>query len=258
MGVLRSIEHRIESVVEGLFGRAFRAHVQPVEIARKLAKEMDDHRTVSLSRIYVPNEYVVYLAPDDRRQFAEYEANLVAELGDYLAEHARREGYSLLSGPRVTMAEDADLSVGEFGIATRIVQPPSAQPAPQADGAAAAPSAAPEPVSVPAPEPSEPTRVYAPPATPVAPVVVHPAGRFTLNAPVVVVGRADECDLVLADPNVSRRHAELSRDGDVWVLSDLGSTNGVEVNGVRVRRARLTNGDRIVMGKTELRFELPG
>ena len=85
MSVLRTIEHRIESLVEGVFGRAFRSHVQPVELARKLAKEMDEHKTVSISRVYVPNEYVLYLAPNDRKQFATYEASLLTELADYLS-----------------------------------------------------------------------------------------------------------------------------------------------------------------------------
>ena len=122
--MLRGIEHRIESLFEGIFGRAFRSHVQPVEIARKLVKEMDDHRSVSISRIYVPNEYALYLAPRDREQFRGYEASLLVELADYLAEHARREGYTLLSPPRVLLEEDEDLAVGEFGIATRLVQAP--------------------------------------------------------------------------------------------------------------------------------------
>src|SRR5918996_4408392 len=108
---LRGIEHRIESVVEGLFGRAFRSHVQPVELARKLAKEMDDHKSVSVSRVYVPNEYVLYLSPSDREQYTAYEDSLLTELADYLAEHARREGYALLSTPRVTLEEDDDLEV---------------------------------------------------------------------------------------------------------------------------------------------------
>src|SRR3712207_1893317 len=98
--VLRSIEQKIESLFEGVFGRAFRTHVQPVELARKLAKEMDDHRTISVSRIYVPNEYTVYLAPGDREQFSSYESSLAEELQTYLAEHARREGYALLTAPR--------------------------------------------------------------------------------------------------------------------------------------------------------------
>src|ERR671914_2700790 len=101
MSGLRSIEQKIEGLFEGVFGRAFRTHVQPVELARKLVKEMDEHRTVSVSRIYVPNEYTVYLAPDDRAQFAGYERSLLDELQTYLSEHARREGYALLSSPRV-------------------------------------------------------------------------------------------------------------------------------------------------------------
>src|SRR5256714_5767497 len=123
MSFLRSVEQRIESLFEGVFGRAFRTNVQPVELARKLAKEMDDHRTVSVSRVYVPNEYTLYLAPADREQFSDYEQSLIDELQDYLAEHARREKYALLTSPGVLMETDEDLAIGEFGIATRLAQP---------------------------------------------------------------------------------------------------------------------------------------
>jgi hypothetical protein len=259
MGVLRSIEHRIESAVEGVFGRAFRAHVQPVELARKLAKEMDDHRTVSVSRIYVPNEYGVYLNPQDRRQFAEYESQLVVELADYLSEHARREGYALLSAPRVLVEEDADLAVGEFGIATRMVQPaaaPAARVRPEDDGAVGA--------APPSTLPSEPTRIYRPdppPAEPVssraAPALLVEGRRHELGAGVVVLGRSSECGIVLADANVSRQHAEVRRVGDGFVIGDLGSTNGIEVNGRRVESSPLASGDRIVLGSTEITFEQP-
>ena len=151
MSVLRSIEHRIESIVEGVFGRAFRTHVQPVELARKLAKEMDEAKSVSVSRVYVPNEYTLYLCPSDRDQFSSYEDSLRTELSDYLSEHARREGYALLSTPAVLIEEDEDLSVGEFGIATRMVQPERPQaPAP--------------PDVVPQARPSE-TRIYRPTVT---------------------------------------------------------------------------------------------
>src|SRR5262249_44503159 len=122
MSVLRSIESKLESLFEGIFGRAFRTNVQPVELARKLVKEMDDHRNVSVSRVYVPNEYTVYLAPADRAQFASYETQLTDELGEYLAEHARRENYALISPPKVLLETDADLAVGMFGIATRLAQ----------------------------------------------------------------------------------------------------------------------------------------
>ena len=103
MSVLRAIESTIEGLFEGVFGRAFRTHVQPVELARKLAKEMDEHRSVSVSRVYVPNEYTLYLSPSDRAQFAAYEGSLVGELQEYLVEHARREGYALLTPPRVLL-----------------------------------------------------------------------------------------------------------------------------------------------------------
>ena len=131
------IEGKIEALFEGVFGRAFRTHAQPVELARKLAKEMDDHRTVSVSRVYVPNEYTIYLSPQDREQFESYESSLLLELQDYLAEQARRERYALLTPPKVKMETDDDLDMGEFGIATRMVQPKGAArpeegtPAPQ-------------------------------------------------------------------------------------------------------------------------------
>ena len=124
MSVLRSLESKLESLFEGVFGRAFRSNVQPVELARKLVKEMDDHRSVSVSRVYVPNEYTVYLSPGDRDQFDGYEDSLCEELADYLTEHARRERYVLLTTPRVKLETDDDLDVGEFGIATRLVRGP--------------------------------------------------------------------------------------------------------------------------------------
>ncbi|HSK16988.1 MAG TPA: DUF3662 and FHA domain-containing protein [Gaiellaceae bacterium] len=256
MSVLRSIEHRIESIVEGVFGRAFRTHVQPVELARKLAKEMDEAKTVSVSRVYVPNEYTLYLSPGDRDQFASYEASLLTELGDYLSEHARREGYALLSTPRVLVEEDEDLHVGEFGIATRMVQPERA-PAEAPPGVAHqdAPGA---------------TRVYRPPAASTASVSPEEAAEHDLaRAPaalsgggdrhelgeLTVIGRSRDCDVTLGDPNVSRRHAEVRHeDGGYWIV-DLGSTNGVVVNGKRVERTRLEADDSILLGTTELRFE---
>src|SRR3954471_5298833 len=125
--VLRTLEQKIEALFEGVFGRAFRTNVQPVELARKLAKEMDDHKTVSVSRVYVPNEYTVYLSEADRAQFDGYEESLRSELEEYIVEHAKREDYALLTPPRVLLETDGDLAIGEFGIATRMVQPRRAQ-----------------------------------------------------------------------------------------------------------------------------------
>ena len=113
--VLRAIEQKLEALFEGIFGRAFRTNVQPVELARKLAKEMDDHRTISVSRVYVPNEYTVYLAPADREQFESYEDSLVLELQEYLAEHARRGCTIRVAIPNSPIARSSSVSTSTRG-----------------------------------------------------------------------------------------------------------------------------------------------
>jgi hypothetical protein len=262
MSVLRAIESRIEGLFEGVFGRAFRSHVQPVELARKLAKEMDEHRSVSVSRVYVPNEFTLYLSPPDRGQFSAYEGSLVGELQEYLGEHARREGYALLGPPKVLLETDPDLAVGEFGIATRLAQPDEHADAP--------PARLPDPVLVSAPA-APPLPEEAPAATmvypaPPAPEPPRESATLTVDGRVVplasdrvVIGRSRECDIRIDDGNVSRRHAELSRSEDAstgWAVVDLGSTNGTEVNGRRIGRLTpLEAGDRIAIGGTELVFE---
>ncbi len=126
MSILRGIEQKVEGVFERGFRRAFRSGLQPVELARKLAKEMEDHKTISVSRVYVPNEFTVYLSPQDRAQFASYEASLCAELATYLGAHARGAGLAMVAEPTVTLQEDSDLRLGEFGIACRMVESPAA------------------------------------------------------------------------------------------------------------------------------------
>ena len=253
--MLRSIEQKIESLFEGTFGRAFRRNVQPVELARKLAKEMDDYKMVSVSQVYAPNEYVVYLSPGDRGQFESYEPALVKELEQYLAEHGRREGYVLLSKPEVTFETDADLEVGLFGIANRMIQREVGKE----------PELAPEPGA---------TRVYraTPPETEAVSaeelgVEEEPEPRPTLSVggkshelsqPSAVIGRSKESDIRISDPNVSRRHAEIRQDGSVYWIVDLDSTNGISVNGREVKRAKLDDEDRITLGSTELVFRRSG
>ena len=117
MNVLKSIEKHMEKMVEGIFGRAFKSSVQPVELAHKLAKEMSDHKTVSVSRIYVPNEYEVYLSPGDYEQLSSFEGPLVEDLASYLVAYANRESWTLVATPRITLHSDDDLALGEFGIA---------------------------------------------------------------------------------------------------------------------------------------------
>src|SRR6185436_2563246 len=149
LSVLRNIERKIGGLFEGVFNRTFRSSVQPVELARKLAKEMDEHKTISIHRVYVPDEYTIFLNPQDREQFAAYETQMRNELAEYLVEHARREGYSLSARPLVLLETEDDLTVGTFGIAVSTQSPASA--------AEAAP--APEPAT-----PKPPVRDPQPPA----------------------------------------------------------------------------------------------
>lgn len=284
MSVLRNIEQKIEGLFERGFKRAFRSSLQPVELARKLAREMEDHKTISVSRVYVPNDFTVFLAPQDREGFASYERSLVTELGSYLDAHARGAGLSLVAPATVTLETDTDLRVGEFGIACRMADPPPAT--------VATPAA-------PAPEPEEPVRAAAPPppvaATapppapdpPLPPPVPHQAlegvsgtqvisaaearaagltpeqmtlvvgtTRVPLTKRVSTLGRSRDCDVVVPDPNASRTHAEIRHIGLDYFLVDMGSTNGTEVNGQVVRRHALADGDRIVVGTTEIAVEL--
>lgn len=255
MTVLRAIEQKIEGLFEGVFGRAFRTHVQPVELARKLAKEMDDHRTVSVSRVYVPNEYSVYLSPSDRDQFEGYEEALKGELQDYLAQHARREEYELLSPPTVLMETDSDLAMGEFGIATRMVQrerrrrrEPGEPPSQAQPGATMIYRPEEQPLPAAEPEPAEHADA----------LLRVGAAEYPLEDHRLVIGRSRDCQIRLTDPNVSRRHAEVRKEGSAYVVIDLDSTNGTEVNGRRLKRVELDDGDTIVLGSTELLFKRTG
>jgi len=256
MSVLRSIESKLESLFEGVFGRAFRANVQPVEIARKLVKEMDDHRSVSVSRVYVPNEYTVYLAPVDHEQFEGYEDQLCEELQDYLAEHARRERYVLLDSPRVRLDSDADLEMGMFGIATRLVRTPTEE-RPRARPPETSATVVYKPVELP-PEPTPDEGLDEPAAEEPQAVVVGVLSfggeRRELAAGSFVLGRSKECDIQVLDPNVSRRHAEIRGEHGAFTIVDLGSTNGIEVDGERVKELALEDGTRFTVGSTEIVF----
>ncbi len=245
MSVLRTIEAKLESLFEGVFGRAFRTNVQPVELARKLVKEMDDHRNVSVSRVYVPNEYTVYLAPGDREQFEGYEDELRQELAEYLSEHARREGYALRTAPQVLLETDDDLDIGVFGIATRMTTEEAGAPAAPANATM---------VYKPAQQPTE-------AASPVdlgvqqeVAVLAWAGQRHELTKRQAVLGRSKDVDVQVSDPNVSRRHAEIRQEGATWWLVDLDSTNGVEANGKRVKRLKLDDGTHFTVGSTEITF----
>jgi hypothetical protein len=315
MGILRRIESRLERTFEGGFGRTFKSNVQPVELARKLAKEMDENRTISVSQVYVPNIYSIYLSPADRQQFATFEASLRSELAGYLTQHAKRQAYSLPGRIRVVIETADELELGLFGIAVateeeprfpdmpphseRAVETPEvgslppeflADDQPISHRALDVPDIPEEPVIVPPADvppvaiPSVPLEAAVPePSIPELDdadegaasetalisarearaanlardeyVLTWDGGRHVIERRAVVLGRSRECDIQLDDRSVSRRHAELVRHGDGFLLRDLDSTNGSSVNGKRIREAAVQPGDDITLGTVALTFE---
>jgi hypothetical protein len=251
MSVLRSIESKIAGLVEGTFSRAFRSEVRPVEIARKLAREMEEHKSLSISRTYVPNEYRVFLSPRDRERFVDYEAALADELAGYLLEHARRERLALLARPVVEFETDDRLGLGEFGIQTRVVPPPDeAEPdeAPEQSGRTMVYSTA--------GRVAEPLEERARSRAQTALVLLE-GKRLVVGPAGVTLGRSRQCDIVVNDSNVSREHAEIRPRGGSWVLTDLGSTNGSSLNGRRIDGPEvLKPGDEIELGTSLMTFEL--
>jgi hypothetical protein len=253
MSVLRSIESKIAGLVEGTFSRAFRSEVRPVEIARKLAREMEEHRTFSLSRTYVPNEYRVYLSPRDRERFTEYEDALTSELTGYLLEHARRERLVLMSRPVVEFETDDRLGLGEFGIQTRVVNP---EPDQDEEPPAQEESSGRTMVYSTAGRVAEPLEERARSRQETA-LLLMGGKRLIVGPGGATMGRSRQCDVTVDDANVSRTHAEVRPRGGSWVLNDLGSTNGSRLNGHRVEGSEvLKPGDEIELGTTVLRFEL--
>jgi hypothetical protein len=251
MSVLRTLESKIADLVEGTFSRAFRSEVRPVEIARKLAREMEEHKSQSLSRTYVPNEYRVFLSQRDRDRFSGYETALADELAGYLLEHARRERLTLIARPVIEFETDRRLGLGEFGIQTGVVRHAPEEPAPVGSASVGRTM-----VYSNAERLAEPLEQRARSRAQTA-LLMLDGRRLVVGPDGVTMGRSRECDVVLQDPNVSRQHAEIRPRGGSWVLADLGSTNGSRLNGRPIEGSEvIKSGDEIELGSTRLTFEL--
>ena len=251
MGVLQRFERRLGGLVEGAFARVFKGQVEPVEVAAALQREAADKKAiVGAGRVLVPNEYVVELGPSDAERLLPYAEPLGNELAAMVREHAEEQGWSFVGPVVVTLEETARLETGVFEVRSAVVA---------ADGASI-PSAPSGPIAVGTAAPDA-TQVTAP-AGPRAPQVLVSDGAtertVDLTRPVTLVGRSADADLRLADTGVSRKHAELRREGGGVVLVDLGSTNGSRVNGRPVERAELRDGDRIQIGPVSLVFSTGG
>lgn len=215
---LKGFERRLERMVEGVFARAFRSGLRPVELGRRLVREIDDNRSVDVrGRTVVPNHFAILVSEEDQARFDDIHETLVRELCDAAREHARDEGYSFAGPVEVTLETDDRMVTGAFQIDARMRE---------GVGGSGAGS------------------------------LVLPTGeRVVLGEQVLSIGRNPECNIVLADPNVSRNHAEIRPSGNGYVMVDLGSTNGSRVNGVRVGQAELADGDEVAFGNTRVRFE---
>jgi hypothetical protein len=245
MSLLSDFEDRVAGIVEGLFAGTFRSPVQPVEIARTLARAMDDGRVLGVGKIYAPSVYTVALSTGDRERFGRFTTALAGELAIYLADHARASGYELTRRPRVAFDTHPDLKLGRFRVATELalgdefgaqdavgVEAPSWKPSARAD--------------------DEKTSDF-PSVT-----VGDPGHDVALRGERVVVGRLAECGIRVSDANVSRMHAAFVHEGDGWFIEDLDSTNGTLLNGAPVSRARLAAGDVVQVGLTSLVFNSAG
>ncbi|MDG0977803.1 FhaA domain-containing protein [uncultured Ilumatobacter sp.] len=216
---LQSIERRLERMVDGVFSRRRRGSIRPIELGRRLVREMDDNRSVDVKgRRIVPNNFTVLLSPTDHAGFSDIEDALTTELGEAAREYAREESYHFMGPVLVKLMVDNNLKPGRFGISSQLKQ---------AAGGLGAGS------------------------------LVLPSGqRVALGEHVTTVGRLPESTILINDTNVSRNHAEIRTGSAAYVAVDLGSTNGTMVNGVRiVGEQRLNDGDIISFGSTHVRFE---
>jgi hypothetical protein len=214
---LQQFERRLERLVEGVFAKAFRSGLQPVELGRRITREMDLRRTVAPRGTIAPNHFTVALSESDRQRFAPIEAELIGELVELARDHARSEGYLFLGAVAVDLFTDHDLTPGMLLVAGEMTA---------AGGTSA--------------------------------LVMADGRRVALGDDPVTIGRMPDCQVMLADANVSRRHAEVRRaedGGGGHVVVDLGSTNGTKVNGVGIRSHRLQHGDEITVGGARLRYE---
>jgi Protein of unknown function (DUF3662)/Inner membrane component of T3SS, cytoplasmic domain len=234
MNIFKEFEKKLEGLFEGVFMRAFKSGVQPVELGKKLVRELEGHKTIGVSsRIYVPNRYEVGLSPKDYSRFESYQAMMATELENLLISYIKEKGYAVLDRPRIKLVEVEKLREGEFWIKVAM------------EGELPTGS-----------EGSRARRGERPPGP--AALELLDSGEvaqvFTLDKEAVQIGRIPDNDIVLPDPNVSRVHLRVWRRGDSYLATDLGSTNGTWINEQQVTEAELDDNDLIRLGSTRMVF----
>ena len=226
MPILRDFERRLGNLVEGFFSTTFRSGLQPVELAKRVMREMDAGKTVGVRDVWAPNRFVFELSTEDAARFGSVEQALVAELKQVVRDTALERGWGLVGPPEVGLEIDDTLTRGKLRCRATF-----------AEGAEQLPPAV--------------------PAAGEAGLVLLHDDRVvdTFRLPqTATIGRSPSCDIVLTDPGASRRHAQIVRRDDGYVVTDLDSTNGTMVNGQPVAERLLVDGDRLVIGSTQLEF----
>ncbi|MFI5861260.1 FhaA domain-containing protein [Streptomyces sp. NPDC051546] len=277
MGVLKRFEQRLEGLVNGTFAKVFKSEVQPVEIAGALQRECDNNATIwNRERTVVPNDFIVELSTGDYERLSPYSGQLGDELAGLVRDYAKQQRYSFMGPIKVQLEKADDLDTGLYRVRSRTLaastsqspgQPGQGQgqghqaPPAQPGGYGYPPASAPP---MPAgPPPGGPGARRPSPGTPGGPAPVPSGGavrrhwieingtRHQISRPTLVLGRSTEADVRIDDPGVSRRHCEI-RTGTPSTIQDLGSTNGIVVDGQHTTRATLRDGSRIVVGSTTI------
>ena len=236
MSIFRDFEKKLEGLFEGVILRAFKSGVHPVELGKKLVRELEGHKVIGVSRVYVPNRYDVGLSPKDYSKFESYQAVMATELENLLISYIKEHGYAVLDRPRIKLFEAPGMREGEFSIKTRMEGdlPQSHEEVHTDDGIL--------------------RRSVAGPAALELLDSGEQSPAFVLEKDSVQIGRIGDNDIVLPDPNVSRVHARVEKRDGAYRILDLESTNGTWVNERRVADAVLKDNDVIRLGSTRFIF----
>ncbi|MET9441353.1 DUF3662 and FHA domain-containing protein [Streptomyces sp. NPDC006610] len=275
MGVLKKFEQRLEGLVNGTFAKVFKSEVQPVEIAGALQRECDNNATIwNRDRTVVPNDFIVELSTPDFERLSPYSGQLGDELAGMVRDYARQQRYTFMGPIKVHLEKADDLDTGLYRVRSRTLASSTNQQSPEAAPPAAgarrpggygypqpgAPAGAPPMPAAPPPGGRPGGYGYPQPAAPHTPPAVAPGARtrywieingtrHQISRQTLVLGRSTDADVRIDDPGVSRRHCEI-RTGTPSTIQDLGSTNGIVVDGQHTTRATLRDGSRIVVGST--------
>jgi hypothetical protein len=240
---LKDIERKLESFFEGLFTKGFKTGVQPIELAKKLIKEMDTHKTISVGKVYAPNNYKITISMQDIKSLKPFESVLISDLVDYLISHAKQQKYALTERPTIEIEGDENLSLGQVKISSCLAASEEKETEEK------------DQTQLILPEEARELGVFLKPRACLMLQSPTETLTFPLSKKTTLLGRLHTNDIVLEDPNVSRVHAEIKLEDDRFIIYDLGSTNGTFVNGRPQKKWVLQDGDVIVLGETELHFK---